>query len=84
MVGTKKRVTKKQIEEWQKDKKLICVVKCRCGQIHEFRKKYKKWFISCQCGNNLIFACMINRINKVLYKSKYMYSDNIGHFDPYK
>lgn len=79
------RVTKKQVAIWEKDIKLFCVIQCKkCGKIHEIRKKYHSLYHNCKCGNNLIFACLINRLNKVLYKSKFMYSDNCNHFDLYR
>jgi hypothetical protein len=74
--------SKNQIIRWERDVNLICVIQCNCGRVHEIRIKYKNWFVSCLCRNNLIYACLINRCrNKVLYRSKYLKNDNIHSFD---
>lgn len=80
------KVTQYRLDLWRGNKRIICVLRCgNCDAIHIFKKKYKDWYINCECGHNLIFACLINHNkNKVLYKSRHMYSDNINHFDIYK
>ncbi len=79
-------LTQKQQKLWEKDINLISVIQCKCGRVHEIRKRYKSWFLSCSsCGYNIIFGCMLNRArNKILYKSKYLYSDNITKYDIFR
>lgn len=78
------KVTRKQFYDWKRDKSLICVLECRkCHKIHEFRKKAYLNF-NCDCGQNIIFAGLINFVNDILYKSKFMYQNSLKKFDPYR
>lgn len=79
------KITKAQMERWKRDKTLICVIQCRCGKVHEVRKKYQDQAITCQCGHILFYCCLINYArNKVLYRSKYMKNDNLHSWDLYQ
>lgn len=80
----KKNITGMKFLQYKKTDGLICVIECiRCGKIHEIKKKYRSNYY-CKCGQNIIYACLINHVNYILYKHEKLNSDNIQKFDKYK